>query len=351
MKYHTLCQVLISISILIFTLVISSVSINAQKVESIYLSEMKTGDSIYVVTNRAQDKSNETVYFNNSLKSNSQLDFLKVIFHEPDSIVNEILNCNEFIKQITSINSDWLLFVHGDSKSYEQSVMRGFDIQYLHRVNVIVFSWPSKDPEINGLKNFKKSKENVKKSMGHFTELIYLIDSLKQNNSVFREDINLSMFVHSLGNSYLEHLFKQNKDNTKFGLIFDHVILNSAAVNQEMHRDWVEKMNFQKKIYITSNRQDFNLKGSRIFTKDGKMLGEKVETPIAKNANYVQFTKAVGFRFPTGTTHTFFIGEVADKSKNIRDFYFNILHGNEIDLNNENQYIKRKDSVGYDIIF
>lgn len=351
MSCSKLDKILIKISLLLFTLVIFSVSINAQKVESVYLSKMKTGDSIYVVTNRTQDSSGKTLYFSNSIKSNHQLDYLKVIFHEPDSIVSKLLNYTEFIKQITSIKSDWLLFVHGDSKTYEQSVMRGFDIQYLHRVHVIVFSWPSKDPSVNGLKNFKKSKENVKKSMGHFTDLISCIDSLKRNNRVFRENINLSMFVHSLGNSYLEHLFKQNKKDTKFGLIFDHVILNSAAVNQEMHKEWVEKMNFQKRIYITSNRQDFNLKGSRIFTKDGKMLGEKVETPIAENANYVQFTKAVGFRFPTGTTHTFFIGEVVDKSKNIREFYFNMMHGNEIDLNNENQYIKRKDSIGYDIIF
>ncbi len=351
MNCINLYKILIRIFLLILTLGISFVSINAQKVESVYLSEMKTGDSIYVVTNRVQERSGENVYFNNTVKSNSQLDFLKVIFHEPDSIVSKLLNYNEFIKQITSIKSDWLLFVHGDSKTYDQSVMRGFDIQSLHRVHVIVFSWPSKYPSINGLKNFKNSKENVKKSMGHFTDLISCIDSLKRDNPVFKDDINLSMFVHSLGNFYLEHLFKENKEDNKFGLIFDHVILNSAAVNQEMHKEWVEKMNFQKRIYITSNRQDFNLKGSRIFTKDGKMLGEKTETPIAENANYVQFTKAVGFRFPTGTTHTFFIGEVADKSKNIREFYFNMMHGNEIDLNNENQYIKRKDSIGYDIIF
>ncbi len=351
MQTRNIYTVLTKISLIILPLVFFAESINAQKVESVYLSEMKTGDSIYIVTNRAQNKSIKTISFNENIQSDSNLVFLKVTFHEPDSIVNQILDYTEFISQVTSIHSDWLLFVHGDSKTYEQSVMRGFDIQHLHQVNVIVFSWPSKDPTINGLKNFKKSKENVKKSIHHFTKLLQCLDSTKQKHKTFKGKANFSMFVHSLGNSYLEYLFKYSTNKHKFGLLFDNVIINSAAVNQEKHKEWVEKMNFQKRIYITSNRQDFNLKGSRIFTSDGKLLGEKVETPIADNANYVQFTKAVGFRFPTGTTHTFFIGEVPEESKTIRNFYYTILHGVEIDLSNEHKFIKRKDGIGYDIIF
>jgi len=351
MHSRNIYTVLTRISLVILTLVFCTESINAQKVESVYLSEMETGDSIYIVTNREQDKSSKILSFNKKIQSDSQLVFLKVTFHEPDSIVNQILDYTEFKSQVTSIHSDWLLFVHGDSKTYEQSVMRGFDIQHLYQVKVIVFSWPSKDPTINGLKNYKKSKENVKKSMHHFNKLMQYLDSMKQHHKTFKEKTNFSLFVHSLGNSYLEYLFKYSTKENNFGLMFDNVIINSAAVNQEKHKEWVEKMNFQKRIYITSNRQDFNLKGSRIFTSDGKLLGEKVETPIANNANYVQFTKAVGFRFPTGTTHTFFIGEVPEESKNIRNFYYTILHGVEIDLSNEHQFIKREDGVGYNIIF
>lgn len=351
MQSRNIYTILTRISLVVFTLVLYTESINAQKVESVYLSQMETGDSIYIVTNREQNKSSKIFSFNENIKSDSQLVFVKVIFHEPDSIVNQILDYTEFISQVTSIHSDWLLFVHGDSKTYEQSVMRGFDNQHLHQVKVIVFSWPSKDPTINGLKNFKKSKENVKKSMHHFTRLLHCLDSMQRHHKTFNEKANFSMFVHSLGNSYLEYLFKYSTKENNLGLLFDNVIINSAAVNQEKHKEWVEKMNFQKRIYITSNRQDFNLKGSRIFTSDGKLLGEKVETPIANNANYVQFTRAVGFRFPTGTTHTFFIGEVPEESKNIRDFYYTILHGFEIDLSNEHKFIKRKDGVGYDIIF
>lgn len=130
--------------------------VNAQKIESVYSSELKTGSNIYVITNREEDKSREYLSFKDKIKTDSNLVFLKVTFHQPDSISNQILERSDFMNQVSNIPTDWLLFIHGDSKTYEQAVMRGFDIQYLHNVNVIVFSWPSKNPDINGLKKLQK---------------------------------------------------------------------------------------------------------------------------------------------------------------------------------------------------
>jgi len=159
------------------------------------------------------------------------------------------------------------------------------------------------------------------------------------------------MFLHSLGNYYLENLVIQTKSLCGPPAVFDNLVLNAAAVNQEQHNEWVEKLNFQHRIYITSNVSDFNLKGARIFTKDGKQLGEKIKPPLAETAIYVNFTKAVGFRFPTGTTHTYFIGEVPDKSMNIRQFYKDIMHGLEPDLQDAQMFKTRSDGLGHDIIF
>ena len=117
------------------------------------------------------------------------------------------------------------------------------------------------------------------------------------------------------------------------------------------HNEWVGKLQFQHRIYITSNVSDFNLKGVRIFTKDGKQLGEKIKPPLNATAIYVNFTKAVGFRFPTGTTHTYFLGEVPDKSMSIRLFFEDIMHGLEPDLHDARMFKTRSDGLGHDIIF
>jgi hypothetical protein len=141
--------------------------------------------------------------------------------------------------------------------------------------------------------------------------------SFRQLNPAFQSWAGLSMFFHSLGNYYLEYLVLQTKSLCGPPALFDNLALNAAAVNQDQHQEWVEKLFFNCRIYITSNVSDFNLKRARFFTKDGKQTGEKIKLPLAENAKYVNFKKPVGFRLPTWATHTYFIGNITDMSLNI----------------------------------
>jgi hypothetical protein len=336
---------------LIATFVLSQPILFAQKIESVYLEDFESGKTIYTITNRPYSLEETKYHFLNEVSHDSTLTYLKIIFYQPDSLYIKKISRETILYEITEKREDWLLFVHGDSKTFEQAVMRGYDIQHLHNINIIVFSWPTKDPEVNGIKNFKNSKQNVLKSLNHFERLLTFMEEFRKANSAFSNDKKLSIFVHSLGNSYIENLVNQNRDTAYQDFIFDNIVLNAAAVNQEGHGNWVENLNFQKNIYITSNRKDFNLKGVRIFTKDRKQLGELVKAPTAQNADYIQFTEAVGFRTPTGTTHTYFIGEVTDESNNIKLFYKELFHGKKIDLLDINKFIEREDGVGYDIIY
>lgn len=350
-QFRTVFRFCKSSIVLLVLLLLLHQQMNAQKIESVYMTEFETSKTIYTITNRTYSLTENNYQFLNEVSSDSTLIYLKIIFYQPDSLFIEQLPQETFLNEISDIKEDWLLFVHGDSKTFEQAVMRGFDIQHLHNINVIVFSWPTKDPDYNGIKNFKNSKLNVLKSLNHFDNLLTFIERFRKSNSSFTNNNKLSIFIHSLGNSYIENSVQQNGLTAHQDYIFDNVVLNAAAVNQEGHSSWVEKLSFQKEIYITSNRKDFNLKGVRIFTKDGKQLGEVVEAPVAQNAYYVQFTEAVGFRTPTGTTHTYFIGAVADESDNIRKFYKDVFHGSKIDLSITSKFEKREDNIGYDIIY
>ena len=129
-------------------------------------------------------------------------------------------------------------------------------------------------------------------------------------------------------------------------LLFDNVIINAAAVEQKNHTKWVEQLQFQKNIFINSNRRDFNLNGLRISTKHGKQLGQKVTHPFASNAVYFDFTKSVGFRIPTGPSHTYFIGKIPERNKNICLIYSEMLHGHMPDLADETRFTKRRKSSG-----
>ena len=341
------------IVILILTLVTLSCLSNAkaQDKESIAVSELESGDSIYVITNREIDTTHKELAFSYKVDETASLKFLKVTLNDSLEIVSQGLDYKDFMLEVCTKNSDWILFVHGDGKTYNESIQRGFDIQNTYNVNLIVFSWPSEVPDINGLKNFKNSENNVSKSVDHFIQLLSFMKDFKESNSSFQENANLSMFLHSLGNLYLKKLVDSTNNEKIYDTIFENIIMNSAAVNRENHEDWVEKLSFQKRIYITNNHYDYSLKGLHLYTSHGNQLGEEFNDVVAKNANYVHFTEAVGFRTPTSNTHTYFLGEIPQQSKNIRNFYYDVFHGKQVDFSDSSQFVKRKEGLGYDIVF
>jgi len=242
-----------------------------------------------------------------------------------------------------------VIFVHGDNKTFRQAVVSGLDIQELYNVSVVVFAWPSRQKQIMGSRNFQNSKKNVVQSDLHFHKLFQFISEFSEKHSYVRQKIRFSLFLHSLGNMFMKQIV-ENKQLPTCEL-FDNVVLNSAAVPQKHHKQWIEQLQIQKRIYITANYQDFNLKGARIFTSAGKQLGERYEHPLAENAEYVNFTKAIGFRFPTYDTHTFFLGNIPAKSQIIRSFYHQVFRGESPNLNDQQSFSLKKDGRGYNIHF
>ncbi len=244
---------------------------------------------------------------------------------------------------------DWLLLIHGDSKAPVDAAVRGLEVQNLHHVKVLVFSWPSKKDTQNGLNNYQNSRMNVVDGLAHFRELLLIIQKYKQSY-IWPKGNKLSLFMHSLGNYYLEQAVKEDVLGGLDSNLFDNIIINAAAVEQENHAAWIGKLKISKRIYVISNKKDFNLRGARIFTKAGKQLGGPVELPIAANAYYINFTEAVGFKLPTWVSHTYFVGEMPKESTNIKNFYTTIFHGDEVNLHNKKLFRSRSDGLGFDIL-
>ena len=115
--------------------------------------------------------------------------------------------------------------------------------------------------------------------------------------------------------------------------LFSNIILNAAAVKQENHAKWVEKLAIQKRIYITFNNEDKTLKGAKLLRLANQLgLGYKGRKAI--NAQYVNFSKVAS------TEHNLFLGKTASEKNNryIYSFYDQAVHGKEVNFNNENAY-------------
>jgi esterase/lipase superfamily enzyme len=323
-------------------------TVNGQETKQL---QTKTASKVYVISNRQVNFKDNRYTALNSVKENTSLDFITASAYSKDSLQISKTDSIEFLSEISSIEGNWLVFVHGDAKTFEQSILRGLAIKEQYNINVIVFSWPSKSSNLHGVRNLKNSQFNVGVSLNHFVNMLYFIQKFKEVNPAFGDDKKISLLFHSLGNLYMKKFIENELQAGFSNELFDNLILNAAAVNQEDHKIWVEKLNIQKRIYNNSNKHDFNLKGLRIFTKEGKQLGEKITPVLAKNTNYTFFDKSVGFRIMTGRTHSYFIGKLPSKSRNIKEFYSLLFHGEEPEFSNQSKFYLRKDNLGNEIIF
>lgn len=337
---------LISLGVLAILLSIGSY---AQHSIGKYGLENITDPILPLITNRVVDSiQHDWMLLKNEI---DHINSLKVFMVEADS---DSIHCNKnadfsLADLFAQPGNDWLLFIHGDSKTPIDAAVRGLDIQNLYGVKVIVFSWPSMLNKGNGIKNFKNSRLNVEAGLIQFRELLFTIQKYKRS-MIWPKENNISLFMHSLGNYYIELAIKEKLLDGLEQNLFDNVIINAASIEQEGHNLWLDELNISENIYVISNKKDINLNGARVFTSMGEQLGIGPEKPLAKNAIYIDFTKAVGFKIPPGASHTYFIGPVSSESPYIRQFYFSIFHGDQPNLKDTELFLPREDGLGYDII-
>ncbi len=295
----------------------------------------ESDNKVFVVTNRIVDTTAQgTVIFTNRIDSVYGLKYLSAYKENGEWFVVKYDNLEHLLANATPY-SDWLAWVHGDGQSFLISVERALEIQRLHHVNMLVFSWPSKAPDKSPIGNFKNSRINAVRSAPYLNEFIHLFNRLKTEKE---SPVKFSIFFHSLANYMLESAIEQGfLDDVSPGL-FENMILNAAATDSEGHRDWVERLNFQKRLFITSNDGDVNLAGLRAFSRFGYQLGEKPLGTLAQNATYLDFTQSVGFRLRTGATHSYYYSYITRKSKNIRELFTQLLRGKEVNLSEHSRY-------------
>ena len=322
----------------------------AGKIEFIPDSSQIEKPNIYVVTNRPNQYDSITNdYFPNIVSLEKSLTYLKVFNHEGKWLVQDLESIDDF-KAGNNGLKNWLVYVHGDSQTPDLAFTRGLQLQEEYKVNVIVFSWPSKDPTLGGIQNFNNSRNHIEQSTAGFVQFLLELDTWKNKLDLVQSN-RLTLFLHSLGNYYLERIASDSLIANHDNKIFDNVILNAAAVNQKDHHLWLEEINIQDRFFVNSNRKDMTLKGVNMFTDFDMQLGEQAVENFASNAVYVNFSKAFKNELNFGLLHGYYVGVIPGKSQNIFHYYQTIFHGDEVDLSNQNMFMLNDTIPVYEIIF
>lgn len=342
MKLNIKQQIITSLLILL------SLSIYAQKDGFFYENQSKAGTSVFIMTNQIVIQNDSSTYSWGDIIETEQPALFKATFWSVDSIEYERLDSTDFIQTMSEEHGNWLMFVHGAGKTFQRAVWRAFDIAHYHQINVLAYSWPSADPRDLSFKGFKNQLIKYQQSLPHLQKSFELADTFKKE--CLKDNESMNLMLHSMGNMLLEDLVNNDQLNHLSRDLFDNVIINASSVKEENHKNWIEKLDFQKRIYITINKGDVNLKGVRVFLNQGIQLGQKVKSEPTELAEYINFTKAIGFKLPPGKSHTYYIAETAEKHPEITAFYQQVFNGNDVDLNDSERFKPRKDLVGYDFL-
>jgi len=238
--------------------------------------------------------------------------------------------------QVINDGRDILLFVEGHGKTLPMALERAYQVQARYNVAMVVFDWPSKN------RNFNSSLARVRRCGDNFYNLLLQIKEYRKH--AMRENQHFSMLAHSLGNYFLSNMIVCGDGQYLNEPLLDNIIMNAAAIRTKEHGEVISQLCIQHRLYITSNKNDWVLRGAHLLTS-GKMLGNFALPPLADQAHYINFTNTVG------REHSYYFGYHPFEKSNPAFFYFyhTAVHGNEVNLLDTEMFLPRDTGDGYDI--
>jgi len=167
-----------------FLIMFLAIVLTVQAKETIYLSEIPDPQNkIAVVTNRSVlNLNNDSIIFESILDLEGHASYLTASYIDSEwhyarnNSIEELLN-QEFK------HKNWVIFVHGDGKDLKSAIKRAKEIEELHQVNVLVYAWPSRDPDLGAINNFKNSYANVEKATQHFSAFLSRIAEMRERKT------------------------------------------------------------------------------------------------------------------------------------------------------------------------
>lgn len=240
-----------------------------------------------------------------------------------------------------------LFFIHGYNNDMHDVIRTAFDLQDFYEVEVIPFSWPANGGGVPGKLSYLSDKRDARASTGALEralkkthEYLALISESSRNelsakamaehpDNAERRDalfarllrancpFTVNALFHSMGN-YLYKQMLKSSINEGNALIFDNVVLCQADTNNEEHPEWVDRITYNRRVFITINENDYALRLSRLKTGDAQRarLGHYVQRLESRIAHYVNLTDASWVQ----ESHSPF-GEPARKNDKLKAFF------------------------------
>lgn len=217
-----------------------------------------------------------------------------------------------------------LLFVHGFNNDFKDVLERGWRLQETYDLEVIVFTWPA-DGRLTGATHYRSDKRDAVRSAPALDRTLEKLAGYfcKHEDQTLACRQRISLMMHSMGNYLFKNLMKSSIYHGETS-IFDNVVLVAADVNNEGHAEWIDRVAYRRRLYVTINEDDKALRLSRLKVGDAQKarLGHFTQNLTAERAIYFDFTRALHVE----DSHAYFEGKPL-KNENVRRVFHEMFHG------------------------
>jgi len=229
-------------------------------------------------------------------------------------------------KKLCEQGLDCVFYIHGYNQNFKDSLQQANQIQKQYEaangkdrgVAIVLFSWAS-NPGGWVLQEYQQAQAIALCSQ------VALDRAFEKMATYFREQpneacpVSVNLLAHSLGN-YLLKGFIESPIFSKETRMFHNILLHQADVDSKDHQDWVNRLRYSRRVYVTVNENDLILGLSDLINAD--RLGNTSRNFVADRAIYVDFSDAKN----VGKDHQLF-GKTADENSNVKDFFYRAFRG------------------------
>lgn len=248
-----------------------------------------------------------------------------------------------------------LLYVHGYNNDMADVIAGAEALEALYPVVVIPFSWPANGGgKLSGTAAYAIDKQDARASADALNRFIDKVagyhalitarqraqlaaeaEALHPDNPLAcqaayarlleaRCQTRLTLMCHSMGNYVLKYATLPSGGASR-KLVFDNIALVAADCNNPGHREWVERLNARRRVYIAINEEDYALRWSRIKPGEAQRerLGHYLKGLNASNADYIDFTAAEG----VGKSHSYFLNGEMPIAPEVRAVFAALFSG------------------------
>ena len=232
----------------------------------------------------------------------------------------------ELRKTLVASKKNCVFFIHGYNQTFEKNLHKIYEIQELHKVEVIAFSWPSNMHSGVSIGEYEQARINSLDSVGALSATLTELGNCNKGKfsteKLRNEEFNFkfSFMAFSLGNFLFQNYVNNFSNYDVETRLFDNIVLCQADVDNFNHKQWVDRIKLGRRVYVTINENDYALDASVKLVGNNDRLGASVENLDSDNATYIDFTHGQDVL----NTHNLFKWKI---NRHVRTIFTELLNG------------------------